>query len=128
VRRVSVTPLEVERAAYVWRLQCDQPTLDDRLADLQVAFRWLLQIHAGSATPNLVRARAPYVRELHAEKRDLDAEIAELAQLHHDLIAAELDRTSASCVPPRRRCRQRLKTHDPGATPQYPAHEETALG
>src|SRR5438105_7280994 len=104
MRRMSLTPLEIERAAYVWRLQCDWPTLDDRLADLRVALRWLLQFHAGGTTTNLARARAAYVGELHAEKHDLDAEIAELAKLHHDLIAAELARSNAFCIPPRRRC------------------------
>jgi hypothetical protein len=102
--RVSLTSLEVERAAYVWQLQCKHHTLVDQLAGLWVVFQWLLQIHAGDTTTNLVRARAGYVAALYAEKHDLDAEIAELAKLHHDLITAELDRSSAFSVPQQRRC------------------------
>ena len=88
---VSLTPLEVERAAYVWRLQCEDHALDNRLADLRVTFQWLLQIHAGDTTVNLIRARAAYVAELYAEKHDLDTEIADLAKLHHVCSAAKLD-------------------------------------
>ena len=112
---VSLTALEEERAAYMWQLQCEHVTLDTRLADLQVIFQWLLQIHAGDTTTNLVRARAGYVAELYAEKHDLDAEIAELAKLHHDMIAAELDCSSALCTQGRG-----LGAHDPGVTP-HPA-------
>ena len=62
-------------------------------------FPVLLQIYAGDTTTNLLRARAGYVAELYSEKPDLDAEIAELAKLHHDLITAELDRNSTVSVP-----------------------------
>jgi hypothetical protein len=93
--RVSLTSLEIERAAYVWQLQCEHLRIDKRLADLRVILEWLLQIHAGDTTTNLLRARAGYVAELYSEKPDLDAEIAELAKLHHDLITAELDRNGA---------------------------------
>ena len=108
----SLTPLEVARANYVWRLQCEHDTLDKRLADLRGIFQWLLQIHAGDTTTSLLRARAGYVAEIYAAKHDLDAEIAELAKLHHDLIAAELDRGSPLCTQ-----RRGLGAHDPGVTP-----------
>ena len=80
----------------MWRLQCEQHTLDDQLTDLQVVFRWLLQIHAGDVSTDLLRARAAYVAEMHAADKDLDAEIAGLVKLHQDLITAELDRAHRS--------------------------------
>ena len=114
--RVPLTSLQVQRAASMWRLQCEQQTLDDQLTDLQVVFRWLLQIHAGDLTTDLLRARAAYVAEMHAASKDLDAEIAELAKLHQDLITAELDRATALCMPRRRDC--------PGVRAPDPASRE----
>jgi len=100
---VSLTSLQVARAAYVWQLQRERHAVGDRLADLHVAFQWLLQLQVGEASTDLLRARTAYVAELHAARLERDAEIADLAAVHQDLISAELVYAAAVSMPPRRR-------------------------
>ena len=71
---MSVTALDSARASYLWQLRSQRPLVADQLADLTVAFRWLLSVH-------------------------LDEEIAELATLYTRLVSAELDR-AAALMPP----------------------------
>ncbi|MGI8492744.1 MAG: hypothetical protein ACR2NJ_08310 [Acidimicrobiales bacterium] len=82
--------LRAARAAYLWRLQSEWDVADSGLADLQVAFRWLLQLQAGEVTAELLRARTCYVAELHAARLGPDDEIADLAAVHQDLITEAL--------------------------------------
>jgi len=102
---VCVTPLHAARAAYLWCLQAECDAASGGLADLQVAFQWLLQIEAGEVTADLLRARTCYVAELHAAQLGPDGEIADLAALHQDLITEALDRAAArGLANPERRC------------------------
>jgi hypothetical protein len=99
---VPLTALDVARAAYIWQLQGGRYALSDQLAELEVAFRWLLRLQTDEVTTELLRARTAYVAELHAGQPDLDGAIANLAMLHQNLISAELDRAAALSTPPRR--------------------------
>ena len=71
---MSLTALDAARASYLWQLRSQRALVADQLADLTVAFRWLLSVH-------------------------LDEEIAELASLYARLVSAELDR-AAALMPP----------------------------
>ena len=71
-----MTALDAARASYLWQLRSQRPLVTDQLADLSVAFVWLLSVHLDEATPPLIQARAAYVPELHTAVRDLDEEIA----------------------------------------------------
>ena len=104
---MSLTALDAARASYLCQLRSQRTLVADQLADLSVAFRWLLSLHLDEATPPLVQARAAYVAELHISVQDLDAEIAELASLYARLVSAELDRAAAlmpSAPPGAERC------------------------
>ena len=96
---MSLTALDAARASYLWQLRSQRPLGADQLADLTVAFRWLLSLHLDEATAPLVQARAAYLAELHTSVRDLDQEIADLASLYALLMSAELDR-AAVLMPP----------------------------
>jgi hypothetical protein len=96
---VSLSVLDAARASYLWELRSQRPLVTDQLADLSIAFRWLLSLHLDEATPPLVQARAVYVAALHTSMRDLEEEIAELASLYARLVSAELDR-AAALMPP----------------------------
>ena len=95
---LRVTPLQAARAAYLWRLHADRGELENRLADLEVVFRWLLQVQAGEQTADLLRARATYVAELAGAGLRFDAEIADLAAVHQELISAELHQAAAQSL------------------------------
>ena len=103
---VCVTRLQAARAAYLWRLQAERDPATGGLADLKVAFLWLLQLQTGEVSPDLLRARTCYVAELHAAQLGPDGEIAHLAALHQDLITEALDQAAAgACRTPEPRCR-----------------------
>jgi hypothetical protein len=98
-----VTPLQVARAAYLWqlRLHSMQPASDGRLGGVEVAFQWLLELETGGLNADLLRTRAGYIAELYAAHLGADAEIADLAALHHDLLSGALDQAAgaASSIP-----------------------------
>ena len=96
---MSLTALDAARASYLWQLRSQRALVADQLADLTVAFRWLLSLQLDEATPPLVQARAAYVAELHTSVRDLEEEIAELASLYTRLVSAEPDRAVALMPP-----------------------------
>jgi hypothetical protein len=90
-----VTALGAARAVYLWHLQSEREEIDGRLADLDLAFRLLLQLQTGGQTATLLRARAAYVAELVGADLDLEAQIADLATIHQHLISAALDQAAA---------------------------------
>lgn len=102
--RVCGASLRAACASYLWRLQAERAALVDRLADLDVAFRWLLQVQDGEETAALLHARAGYVAALHAAHPDLAEAIDDLAGLHQDLITAALDEAEALSLPSTRLC------------------------
>jgi hypothetical protein len=90
-----VIALGAAQAAYLWRLQSERVEIDRRLADLDLAFRLLLQLQTGEQTAALLRARAAYVAELAEAGLDFEAQIADLATIHQRLISAALDQAAA---------------------------------
>lgn len=88
---MSLTSVEIARAAYLWRLHLERPSMTDRVAELRAAQRLLVSLHAGEVTAQLATARAVYVAAVHADVRNLDREIADLARLQVQLAVAEQD-------------------------------------
>ena len=68
---MSLTALDAARASYLWQLRSQRPLVGDQLADLSIAFRWLLSLHLDEATAPLDRAAAlmpPHGTHAHHER------------------------------------------------------------
>ncbi len=92
---MSLTSVEIARAAYLWRLHLERPSVTDQVVELRAAQNLLVSLHAGEATAQLAMARAVYVAAVHADLKDLDREITDLATLQDQLAVAEQDRPVA---------------------------------
>jgi hypothetical protein len=93
---MTPTSLQAARAAYLWRLQRDLTTFDERLVDLRRAFAAVLEgDRAGRTAAPLDEARAAFVAQLDAVP-DVDDRIPHLAHVFGRLLADERRRRQAT--------------------------------